>query len=59
VPFGQPASPSSASTANSPMAQQRQGSWGLLDACRVSSCSACGHLCRPVLTGCKAVNCLC
>jgi hypothetical protein len=49
VPFGQPASDSSTSAANSPMAQQRRGSWGLLDACRVSFWSDIACLFRPVL----------
>jgi hypothetical protein len=37
VPFGSPVSPSAFSTADSPLAQQQQrhGTWGLLDACRV------------------------
>lgn len=38
VPFGSPVSPSALSTADSLMGQQqRQSSWGLLDACRVSA----------------------
>jgi hypothetical protein len=36
VPFGSPASPSALSTADSSLQRQRQSSWGLLDACRVS-----------------------